>query len=342
MYEDDEEDEDVVVNVDNIDPSIIQEFRSRVGKSVGDSLTDHDCLRFLRARKGSMVNAAAMAISNHQWKHSFLPPIPPRNLQFSPNIILAMPDRLSNHPYVHLLAATHHGFDKDGAPIYWERTGLIQSQMDVVMAHFSVDELLQYHIQSQQAMEIRLQYASKIFGREITQAVTVFDMKHLSFTLDSSSIQYTKTVLAVDEANYPERLKTLFMINCPWYFTAIYAMFRPFIDKKTAEKIVILGYDYMDALQEHIDISEIPAELGGEAVHVGWSSNYGDHTGVSERQVVQALTEMFSPDKREALLTEEELAALLQCISLSEGREGGEGGGEVDALVSCDTQTQEK
>jgi quinol-cytochrome oxidoreductase complex cytochrome b subunit len=64
------------------------------------------------------------------------------------------------------------------------------------------------------------------------------------------------------QAFYPECLKTLFIINCPWYFTAIYSIFKPFIDKKTATKFQLLGTNFIDTLSKFIDRSEIPADLG--------------------------------------------------------------------------------
>ena len=195
---------------------VIDDFRALLGKEASSQMSDHDCLRFLRARNGSFSKGAAMALERHEWKHTIGTPLSPRGLAFSPNILVACPDRLSTHPHVDLLLACHHGFDKEGAPIYWEKTGVIQSNMHIVNEHFTVDELLQYHIMSQEVCELRLEYASETYGKSIQKAVTVFDLKGLTMTLDTQSIAYVRRMLYIDQAYYPERLKRLIVINAPW------------------------------------------------------------------------------------------------------------------------------
>ena len=110
----------------------------------------------------------------------------------------------------------HHGFDKDGRPVYWEKTGTIQSNFSEVFKYFTTDELVQYHIQSQECFEFRYQYASERFNTEVTQSDVIFDMKNVQMVLNIQSIAYIKQILSVDQQYYPERLHKLFIINCPW------------------------------------------------------------------------------------------------------------------------------
>jgi hypothetical protein len=210
--------EDRVIDpfVDDIPADVYADFRILLGSEISFELTDHDCLRFLRARNGSFEKASAMALERHNWRHTIASPLPPRGLCFSPNLLLASPNHLHTHPHIELLGASHHGFDKEGAPIYWEKTGEIQSRMHLVNEHFPVEELLQYHILSQEICEIRLEYAAKKFGESTGKAVTVFDLKGLTMTLDSQAIAYVRQMLYVDQAYYPERLKRLIVINAPW------------------------------------------------------------------------------------------------------------------------------
>ena len=257
-------------------------------------------------------------------------------MQFSPNIILAMPDRISQHPYVHLIPASHYGFDREGAPIYWERTGYIQSQWDEVKKHFTVDELIQYHIQSQEGCEIRLKYASAKFGKLITKAVTVFDMKHLTISLDASAILYIKLLLQIDQDNYPERLKTLYIINAPWYFQLFYKIFKPFIDKKTADKFVILGDDYLLTMERQIDMGMIPLEMGGKAKDVVWCGPFPEHTGLSDDAVIEFIHMKYNrdPGALDRQLRPEEVSALTKAVAIAaelglsyKPKEAGAGGG---------------
>jgi len=70
------------------------------------------------------------------------------------------------------------------------------------------------------------------------------------------------TVLA---DNYPEMLHSIVLINAPLVFTAIWAVLQPLIPERTKTKIVVLGTDFLPALLERIDASQIPASIGGLA-----------------------------------------------------------------------------
>lgn len=71
-----------------------------------------------------------------------------------------------------------------------------------------------------------------------------------------------KQILAIDEANYPESLKKMFVINTPGIFKFLWAIVKPMVDKKTLEKIVILGSNYYDTLIKHMPKESIPKEYG--------------------------------------------------------------------------------
>jgi hypothetical protein len=99
---------------------IIKEFRSLLGENISIELNDSDCLRFLRARKGSLEHATIMVQNWYDWRHTLMESNNKEShLRFSPNIIMSSPYQLSTHPQKHLLPIAHHGFSKLGYPIYW-------------------------------------------------------------------------------------------------------------------------------------------------------------------------------------------------------------------------------
>ena len=77
--------------------------------------------------------------------------------------------------------------------------------------------------------------------------------------------------LKIDEAFYPETLHCLYMINTPIFFSAIWAIIRPWIHPETVKKIRLLGTNYLPELLEGIDIDQIPAEYGGENHNFHWT-----------------------------------------------------------------------
>jgi hypothetical protein len=179
--------------------NLIQEFRLQLDQSISNTLSDHDCLRYLRGRRGNVELAVDMCLRCFEWRQTLLDPFPGTNLQFSPNIILAHPRKLDEHPKSSLIPATHSGFGKEGHPIYWEKTGYVQSIFDEVRQHFSNIELIQYHVICNEIFEHRLEYASKKFNRPVSKTIVVFDMTGIQISLDLDSIWYIKQVIDVDQ-----------------------------------------------------------------------------------------------------------------------------------------------
>jgi hypothetical protein len=198
---------------------------------------------------------------------------------------LCCPETVDVHPQAYLIECAHHGFGKQGHPIYWEKTGKIQSQFTEVRKYFSNIQLLQYHIMSNEAMESRYEFASKKFNTHVHKGIVVFDMKHVTVTLDMDSIWYIKQLLEVDQNFYPERLYKLFIINCPWYFPALYGIFKPFIDQRTRDKISVLGADFLPLMSEVIDLDNIPVEYGGSCTDITWDMKFPESSGASLPQL---------------------------------------------------------
>lgn len=95
-----------------------------------------------------------------------------------------------------------------------------------------------------------LLYSEMLFEQ---QNVIVFDMRHLSMSVDMMAMRVFRRTLVVDEACYPERLKVLFMMNAPMAFTALWAVIKPWIDPVTVGKFKILGKSYIIELKEYMD-----------------------------------------------------------------------------------------
>lgn len=116
------------------------------------------------------------------------------------------------------------------------------------------------------------------YGKKIEQQIIVFNLSNLTYSLDTRALSVFRKLISTDQDNYPERLKKFFVINAPWYFTAIWAVVSPWIDPVTRDKMLIIGSDYMEALREYIDDSQIPVELGGANTNVSWQWPYPEET----------------------------------------------------------------
>jgi len=100
----------------------------------------------------------------------------------------------------------------------------------------------------------------KLEGMVIIQDMGGLGWKHM----ESRIINFLTQEIPSGEAHYPELLKSLYVVNAPRIFPALYKLLTPFIDEATRSKIHIHGSDLLEELQKDIPIENIPAFLGGK------------------------------------------------------------------------------
>lgn len=140
-----------------------------------------------------------------------------------------------------------------------------------VKKRLTEDAIFVRHIRQQEVMIRRLKNASARHGCPIEKQVIVMDMKNVAMSLDFMALRVFKRTVVIDEACYPERLETLFMINAPFTFSVLWAMIKPWIDPVTVAKFKILGSNYQSELKAHIAEDQIPVEYGGTWEEFGWT-----------------------------------------------------------------------
>mmetsp|Transcript_1749 Transcript_1749/g.2739 ORF Transcript_1749/g.2739 Transcript_1749/m.2739 type:complete len:405 (+) Transcript_1749:46-1260(+) len=262
------------------DAAVLAQFRDAISPELLSALQESDCMRFIRARKYDVAKAAEMAENWWKWYHTPIAGqdnVTPANCLRDPYPMEHIRQRLTPHSNV--------GVDKEGRPIYWEMTGLISTRFAELSKYFSVDELQFLHIRQQELMMKRLEYLSAKSGKSIEKVVCVMNLKDLVYSLDTQALKAFHLTLVIDQNYYPERLQYLFMINAPWFFTATWAMVRTWLDPVTADKIKIVGSDYLSTLREHIPDCEIPPELGGSCQDFTWQYPWPERTGISPSQL---------------------------------------------------------
>jgi hypothetical protein len=166
-----------------------------------------------------------------------------------------------------------------------EKTGIAESKMSEIKELFDMDYLLARHVRQQTIMLLRLEYCAMKYQKDISKLLVVFDLYGLSSFPDLFALDYVRRVLALDQAYYPERLETIYLVNAPWYFAAIYSLISPFLDPVTAKKVQIIGTDFLPTLREQIDDSMIPQTMGGSCESIQWNWPYAEESGVSPQQL---------------------------------------------------------
>jgi hypothetical protein len=70
-------------------------------------------------------------------------------------------------------------------------------------------------------------------------------------------------LLQIDQDNYPEMMRRMYLVNTPGLFTTLFAMLKPFIDPVTLSKIEVLGSDFSDSFQRLMNMDQVSPCLGG-------------------------------------------------------------------------------
>lgn len=96
-------------------------------------------------------------------------------------------------------------------------------------------------------------------GTVIVQDCQGLGWKHLY----RPAIGVLQKLFKVDQDNYPESLRKMYVVNAPKLFTVVYAMIKPLVDPRTLQKVVVLGSSYKDELLKVMDEDQIPKALGG-------------------------------------------------------------------------------
>eukprot|EP00298_Acanthocystis_sp_HF-20_P030677 c9956_g1_i1.p1 GENE.c9956_g1_i1~~c9956_g1_i1.p1 ORF type:complete len:236 (-),score=87.57 c9956_g1_i1:112-819(-) len=106
-------------------------------------------------------------------------------------------------------------------------------------------------------------------GRIFLGGNVIADLRGLGISHLGVVGKYAK-VAGILEANYPERVKTVFLLNPPWVFGKIFALIKPMLNEGTQVKMRVLTSNVMETLEERIDLDNIPEHAGGK---LPWPEN---------------------------------------------------------------------
>ncbi|XP_057494738.1 phosphatidylinositol/phosphatidylcholine transfer protein SFH3-like [Actinidia eriantha] len=212
----------------------------------------HMMLRFLEARNFDIEKTKQMWADMLQWRKDFRADTIMEEFEFKERDVV-----IKQYPQ------GHHGVDKDGRPVYFERLG--QVDINKLLQVTTADRYLNYHVQEfERTFNVKFPACSIAAKKHIDQSTTVIDvqgvgLKHLSKTTRELLMRMQK----IDGDNYPETLCRMFIINAGPGFRLLWNTVKTFLDPKTTAKIQVLGNKYQSKLLEVIDASELPDFLGG-------------------------------------------------------------------------------
>lgn len=229
-------------------------FIETVQTQLANSPDEHTAARFLKARKFDLAKAMEMYRKYLGWRQefgtdeilSFKVPEVSRIKEFYP------------HGY--------HKTDRMGRPIYIERLG--QLNLNRLFEETSEERMIRYSVREYEKLIREIFPAcSQAAGYPVEQTMTILDLGGASMKLLSKRVYgFVKLLSGVAQDYYPEILGNMFIVNSPMLFSGAWAMIKPWLDKRTQQKITIVGKNYREQLFNLVDPQNLPSFLGGSCL----------------------------------------------------------------------------
>ncbi|XP_034230970.1 clavesin-2-like [Thrips palmi] len=99
---------------------------------------------------------------------------------------------------------------------------------------------------------------TQVSGLHLILDLQGINLKHVRMITPT----FVSTVVSLTQESYPMRCRGVHVVNQPFGFEAIYALFKPFLAEKLRRKVHVHGSDWR-GLHEHIPAAVLPHLYGG-------------------------------------------------------------------------------
>ena len=232
-----------------------------------DYFDDYYLLKFLRARKFDLEKTIKMFRNFLEWRKKEDVDNIEKNFHFTEKIEL-------QKVYPHGC----HKVDKKGRPVYYQLISKID--IEKIFQITTEERLVRHFIQeSEDFMKYKFHICSKVAGKHIDQFFTILDLDGIGIKhLIGSTRNVLMLSMKLGQDYYPENMAKMFMVNVNPFFGMIYTLIKNFLDKKTTDKIELLGKEYREKLLEYVDEENLPTFFGGTCTcsHIEGGCMFGE------------------------------------------------------------------
>jgi hypothetical protein len=228
-------------------------------KTALDVTFEWTLLRFLRARKYDLDAAIEMYLKMLEWR-----------IENKVDEMLATPDP-REHVFQCVCPHRNHGVDREGHPVYFERTGMIR--VGDLLKHMDEMDIVWRHVRMMEYMAQRTIAQSQQTDKYIGKSVMILDLTGMRYTIETAGMRAFRRTTHIDQNNYPECLHRMVIINAPLSFRGVWAVIKPWLDVKTRAKVENHGSNYQKRLQELVAPEHTPTIFGGECTCEGKFDN---------------------------------------------------------------------
>ncbi|XP_030647578.1 SEC14-like lipid binding 8 [Chanos chanos] len=230
----------------------LAQFREKVQDILPQcpSQSDHFLLRWLRARNFNVSKAEAMLRKHLEFRKRIKADT--ITTEWKP------PEVIEKY-----FSGGMCGYDREGSPVWYDVIGPVDPKGLLLSA--SKQDFIKSKVRDCEMLQKECDLQSERLGKNVESITMIYDCEGLGLKhLWKPAIETYGEVLTMFEDNYPEGLKKLFIIKAPKIFPVAYNLVKPFLSEDTRRKIVILGPNWKEVLQKHIEPEELPAVYGGK------------------------------------------------------------------------------
>ena len=249
----------------------LQKFKQEIDKEkLGIDYNFYDdlyLLRFLRARKFDIPKTMIMFKKFLDWRAK--EKVDEIRESFAFEEVLEV-KKFYPHSY--------HKTDKNGRPIYIEL--LSQVNVDELFKVTTEQNMIKYYVREyERLMTRRFPACSAMMKKPVEQSLTILDLQGIGIGILVGKIKsFVNLASDIGQDYYPEMLGTMLLLNTNFFFNAVWAIVKVFIDEKTRKKITFCGSGYQKYILEYADAANVPSIIGGtcKCEHIEGGCLYSD------------------------------------------------------------------
>ncbi|XP_059894509.1 SEC14-like protein 2 isoform X1 [Gadus macrocephalus] len=230
---------------------ILSEFRERV-RDILPALPaqhDHYLLRWLRARGFNVTKSEAMIRKHVEFR---------RKMRVDGIISEWDPPEVIKK-YV---SGGMCGYDREGSPVWYDVIGPLDPKGLLLSA--TKQDFLKTKIRHTEMLHRECCRQSEKLGKNVEAITLIYDCEGLGLKhIWKPAIEAYGEILTMFEENYPEGLKRVFLIKAPMMFPMAYNLIKHFLCEETKRKIMVLGGNWQEELQKHVNKDQLPVIYGG-------------------------------------------------------------------------------
>lgn len=236
--------------------ALLDQFRDAVQDCKLPDTSDVYLLRWLIAREYDLIRAEKMLRNSLEWRRKH-------------RINTILEDFESPEVLKKYYPAGCVGRDKLFGPVYVVRYGM--ADLKGILLSVKKKEYLNHVICVVEESIKIVKVQPQRFRRSpdaLVQSTIIFDlegfsMRHITY---KPAMETAIQLIQLYEANYPELLYRVFVVNAPKVFSIAYSMLKPFLHERTKNKIQIFSHDskqWKAAILTTVDPEELPVAYGG-------------------------------------------------------------------------------